>query len=111
MNSVFQRSQTGDHFIPCLNCFGEGGGLVLPRRLDRLIVKSVCQHQEKSAYPAIPWHVAEMKVSDQYRGVPVQLLITPKNNPLENSGLLDSLRQKSLPEARISQGRRVGTMG
>jgi hypothetical protein len=35
----------------------------------------------------------------------------PRNNPLDNSGLIESWRQKSLSEDRISQGRREGTMG
>lgn len=38
-------------------------------------------------------------------------LITPKNNPLDNRGLIESWRQKGLSEDRISQGRREGTMG
>ena len=35
----------------------------------------------------------------------------PRNNPLDNSGLIESWRQKRLSEDRISQGRREGTMG
>jgi hypothetical protein len=35
----------------------------------------------------------------------------PRNNPLDNSGLIESWRQKGLSEDRISQGRREGTMG
>jgi hypothetical protein len=38
-------------------------------------------------------------------------VIQPRNNPLDNSGLLESWRQKGLSEARISQARREGTMG
>ena len=35
----------------------------------------------------------------------------PRNNPLDNSGLIESWRQKGLSEDRISQARREGTMG
>jgi len=35
----------------------------------------------------------------------------PRNNPLDNSGLIESWRQKRMSEDRISQGRREGTMG
>ncbi len=38
-------------------------------------------------------------------------LLHPRNNPLDNSGLLESWRQKGLSETRISQARREGTMG
>lgn len=38
-------------------------------------------------------------------------VMLPRNNPLDNSGLIESWRQKGLSEARISQGRREGTMG
>ena len=30
MNSVFQWSETGNHLIPRLNCFGDRGDFVLP---------------------------------------------------------------------------------
>ena len=32
LNSGFQRTETGDHFIPRLNGLGDGGGFVLARR-------------------------------------------------------------------------------
>lgn len=38
-------------------------------------------------------------------------LITPRNHPLDNSGLIESWRQKGLSEDRISQARREATMG
>ena len=38
-------------------------------------------------------------------------LVTPRNNPLDNSSLIESWRQKGLSEARISQARREATMG
>ena len=38
-------------------------------------------------------------------------IIPPRNQPLDNSGLIESWRQKGLSEARISQGRREATMG
>jgi hypothetical protein len=38
-------------------------------------------------------------------------VMLPRNNPLDNSGLIESWRQKGLSEGRISQGRREGTMG
>ena len=38
-------------------------------------------------------------------------IILPKNNPLDNSGLIESWRRKGLSEDRISQERRAGTMG
>jgi len=38
-------------------------------------------------------------------------LIPVRNNPLDNSGLIESWRQKGISEARISQARREGTMG
>lgn len=38
-------------------------------------------------------------------------VMLPRNNPLDNSGLIESWHQKGLSEDRISQGRREGTMG
>ena len=38
-------------------------------------------------------------------------LIPVRNNPLDNSGLIESWRQKGISESRISQARREGTMG
>ena len=38
-------------------------------------------------------------------------VMLPRNNPLDNSGLIESWRQKGLSEDRISQARREGTMG
>ena len=38
-------------------------------------------------------------------------VMLPRNNPLDNSGLIESWRQKGLSEDRISEGRREGTMG
>jgi hypothetical protein len=38
-------------------------------------------------------------------------LLRPRNNPLDNSGLIDSWRRKGISEDRISQARREGTMG
>jgi hypothetical protein len=38
-------------------------------------------------------------------------LLRPRNNPLDNSGLIESWRRKGVSEARISQARREGTMG
>lgn len=38
-------------------------------------------------------------------------LLRPRNNPLDNSGLLESWRKRGLSEDRISQARREGTMG
>ena len=38
-------------------------------------------------------------------------LVAPRNNPLDNSSLIESWRQKGLSEARISQARREATMG
>jgi hypothetical protein len=38
-------------------------------------------------------------------------VVLPRNNPLDNSGLIESWRQKGLSEDRISQARREGTMG
>ena len=38
-------------------------------------------------------------------------LIPVKNNPLDNSGLIESWKQKGLSEQRISQAQREGTMG
>lgn len=38
-------------------------------------------------------------------------VMLPRNNPLDNSGLIESWRQKRLSEDRISQGQREGTMG
>lgn len=38
-------------------------------------------------------------------------VMLPRNNPLDNSGLIESWRQKGLSEDRISQGQREGTMG
>ncbi|MBJ6725534.1 hypothetical protein [Geomesophilobacter sediminis] len=38
-------------------------------------------------------------------------IIHPRNNPLDNSGLINSWKEKNLSEDRISQARREGTMG
>lgn len=38
-------------------------------------------------------------------------VMLPRNNPLDNSGLIESWRQKGLSEDRISQARRETTMG
>lgn len=38
-------------------------------------------------------------------------IMLPKNNPLDNSGLIESWRQKGLSEDRISKAQREGTMG
>lgn len=38
-------------------------------------------------------------------------LVTPKNNPLDNSTLIESWREKGLSEARISKAQREATMG
>lgn len=38
-------------------------------------------------------------------------VVLPRNNPLDNSGLIESWRRKGLSEDRISQGRHEGTMG
>ncbi|MBI2306664.1 MAG: hypothetical protein HYU78_05115 [Rhodocyclales bacterium] len=38
-------------------------------------------------------------------------VMLPRNNPLDNSGLIESWRQKGLSEDRISQARREATMG
>jgi hypothetical protein len=38
-------------------------------------------------------------------------VILPKNNPLDNSGLIESWRQKGLSEDRISKAQREGMMG
>lgn len=38
-------------------------------------------------------------------------VMLPRNNALDNSGLIESWRQKGLSEDRISQGQREGTMG
>jgi hypothetical protein len=38
-------------------------------------------------------------------------LIPVRNNPLDNSALIESWRQRGISEARISQARREGTMG
>lgn len=40
------------------------------------LVKIVSQRQKASAYPGVPWNVAEMQLSYQYRGVPMQSLWT-----------------------------------
>lgn len=56
--------------------------------------------------------VAQSIVVTNARQVAGQDSVTlPRNNPLDNSGLLESWRQKGLSEDRISQGRREGTMG
>jgi hypothetical protein len=38
-------------------------------------------------------------------------LLRPRNNPLDNSGLIESWRRKGVSEARISQAQREGMMG
>jgi hypothetical protein len=38
-------------------------------------------------------------------------LIPVRNNPLDNSALIESWKQKGISETRISQARREGTMG
>lgn len=56
--------------------------------------------------------VAQSIVVTNARQVAGQGWVTlPRNNPLDNSGLIESWRQKRLSQDRISQGRREGTMG
>lgn len=56
--------------------------------------------------------VAQSIVATNLRELAGQDGVTlPRNNPLDNSGLIESWRQKGLSEDRISQGRREGTMG
>ncbi|HLD65980.1 MAG TPA: hypothetical protein VJA19_08045 [Pseudomonas sp.] len=38
-------------------------------------------------------------------------VMLPRNNPLDNSGLIESWREKGLSEDRIAQGQQEGTMG
>ena len=38
-------------------------------------------------------------------------LLSPRNNPLDNSGLIASWKEKGLSQTRISQGQQEGTMG
>lgn len=56
--------------------------------------------------------VAQSIVVTNARQVAGQDSVTlPRNNPLDNSGLIESWRQKRLSEDRIAQGQREGTMG
>ena len=64
--------------------------------------------QQKHWLPAIAHSVTitnPRQVSGQDR------VMLPRNNPLDNSGLIESWRQKGLSEDRISKARREGTMG
>ena len=64
--------------------------------------------QEKLWLPA----VAQSVVITNPRQVAMQdQVMLPRNNPLDNSGLLESWRQKGLSEDRISRAQREGTMG
>lgn len=64
--------------------------------------------QERTWLPA----VAQSIVVTNPRQVAGQdKVVLPRNNPLDNSGLIESWRQKGLSEDRISQARREGTMG
>ncbi len=58
------------------------------------------------------WQIAQSVTITNLRQVAGNdQLLVPKNNPLDNSGLIASWRQKGLSDARISQARREGTMG
>jgi hypothetical protein len=58
------------------------------------------------------WRVANSIAITNIAGVAGNnQLIQPRNNPLDNSALLESWRQKGLSEDRIAKARREGTMG
>ncbi|MGH8353985.1 MAG: hypothetical protein ACRERY_10740 [Pseudomonas sp.] len=56
--------------------------------------------------------VAQAIVASNVPGLAGQdRVVLPRNNPLDNSGLIESWREKGLSEERIAQGQREGTMG
>jgi hypothetical protein len=74
----------------------------------------LCQAPEQSWADDRTWlpAIAQSIVVTNPREVAGQdQVMLPRNNPLDNSGLIESWRQKGLSEDRISQARREATMG
>lgn len=55
--------------------------------------------------------VQSVKVTNVRQVAGNDTVLMPRNNPLDNSGLIAAWRRKGLSEDRISQARREGTMG
>lgn len=64
--------------------------------------------QDRTWLPAVAQSIA---VTNPRQVAGADRVMLPRNNPLDNSGLIESWRQKGLSEDRISQARRETTMG
>lgn len=64
--------------------------------------------QDRTWLPAIAQSIA---VTNPRQVAGADRVMLPRNNPLDNSGLIESWRQKGLSEDRISQAQRERTMG
>jgi hypothetical protein len=64
--------------------------------------------QDRTWLPAVAQSLA---VTNPRQVAGADRVMLPRNNPLDNSGLIESWRQKGLSEDRISQARREATMG
>jgi hypothetical protein len=64
--------------------------------------------QDRTWLPAI---AQSIRVTNPRQLAGQDRVMLPRNNPLDNSGLVESWRQKGLSEDRISQARREATMG
>lgn len=59
----------------------------------------------------LPVVAGSVKAVDPGKIAGQQFVLPARNHPLDNSGLIESWKQKSLSEARISQAQREGMMG
>lgn len=64
--------------------------------------------QDRTWLPAVAQSIV---VTDPQRVAGADRVLLPRNNPLDNSGLIESWRRRGLSEDRISQARREATMG
>lgn len=75
---------------------------------------TICQAPEESWDKDKFWLVAmanSIVVTNPQQIAGLDKVQLPRNNPLDNSALIESWRQKGLSEDRISQARRESTMG
>lgn len=73
------------------------------------------QHATVAEWPAarqfLPQLTRAIAVVNPGRVAMNDQLLRPRNNPLDNSGLIESWRRKGISDARISQAQREGMMG
>ena len=69
------------------------------------------QSEWPKARPYLPEVLSSVRFTNPSQAAMNDQVLHPRNNPLDNSSLTDSWRQKGLSEDRISQGTREGIMG